>query len=275
MIDTFYLALSLFVFVAGTCIGSFLNVCIHRIPREQSIVTPRSRCPYCLKTIAWYDNVPLLSYVLLRARCRHCRADISPRYAVVEFLTGALFLLVFLQYEFQPLTWIYWIVVAGLVAVTFIDLDFMMIPDRFSIGGIVLGVALSGLFPRMHDSGLLVTMDTPRALLASLGGAALGVGLLWVVGIVGRIVFKKDAMGMGDVKLLGAMGAFLGWEAVLFIVFFSSILGTAAGVGLIVAHRRQWSSRVPYGPFLAAAAVIWMLVGRQWWLSYLEWAGGV
>lgn len=271
MIDGLFYFMAFAVFLIGACVGSFLNVCIYRIPRDQSIVWPRSRCPYCLKTIAWYDNIPLVSYFLLRGRCRHCKGSISPRYLLVEGLTGALFLLIALEYGATPLTPLYWTAAAGLIVAGFVDFEFNIIPDRVSWGGIAAGLALSAAFPALHHDGSLMMADRLDALRASAMGAGIGFGTLWAVRVAGRAVLKKEAMGFGDVKLMGAIGAFLGWEAVLFVIFVSSLIGALTGVLMILGRLRDWQSRIPYGPFISFAGLLWLIVGRSWWAAYTEW----
>lgn len=261
--------LPLLVFAFGACVGSFLNVCIYRIPRGESIVRPRSHCPRCGAQIAWYDNIPLISYFLLRARCRRCGQPIRFRYVFVEALTALLFWLIWFKYGLGIHTPVYWTIVAGLILATFVDLDEMIIPDVVSLGAMALGLLLSPLFPALHDASSPLE-STTRAV----SGLALGSGLLWLVGAIGKRVLKKDAMGMGDVKLLGGLGALLGWQAVLFIVMVSALLGSIVGIALIVAGRRDAQSRIPYGPFLAAAAVFWILGGRELWLAYVRWLAG-
>ncbi len=257
------------VFVFGACLGSFLNVCIYRIPEEISVVTPRSRCPKCETAIQWYDNIPILSWLLLRGHCRSCKVGISPRYMLVEALTGILFLLVWLEYGWTALTPVYWLMVFGLILGTFVDFDHMILPDRVTLGGIVIGLILSPLVPAMHE------METPlQGLIASAGGAAIGFGLLWLVAALGKLAFKKDAMGFGDVKLLGALGAFLGWKGVLFTIMASAFLGSFVGIGLILSRQREWQSRIPYGPYIALAAVIWVLWGQYWWDLYVNYVMG-
>jgi len=272
----FYAVLS---FGWGTCIGSFLNVCIHRIPRELSVVKPRSFCPGCERTIPWYCNVPILSYVLLRGRCRFCGTRISARYVTVEMLVGLLFLLTWLKFdtmpgarplalapvEAWPLVPIYWLLVSGLVLGTFVDFEHLIIPDRVTLGGIVAGVALSAVAPALHGESEML-----YGLLWSLVGAALGWGILWLIAIFGRFVFRKEAMGFGDVKLLGAIGAFLGWRAVLFTIVVSSFAGSLVGVTLVALKMKAMQSRIPYGPYLALAAVIWMLWGPGIWNAYIN-----
>lgn len=258
--------LAAMVFLAGACIGSFLNVCIHRIPRDESVVTPRSRCPHCGRAIAWFDNLPILSWLALRARCRRCKAPISARYALVELLTAVLFLLVWRRYGLDARTPVLALAVSGLILGTFVDLEHMIIPDRVTLGGIVAGLLLSPLVPALHG-----TDERGAALLASAIGAAAGAGSLYAVATVGRWVFRKDAMGLGDVKLLGAIGAFFGWPSVVFTIVVSSFLGSIAGLSFILMGRKAWGSRIPYGPYLALAATLWMLGGDTLWQAYMAW----
>lgn len=267
--DFWFAYLSAMSFVLGCCVGSFLNVCVYRIPREESVVTPRSHCPHCGKMIAWHDNIPLLSYLLLRARCRHCGGRISVRYFLIEGLVGVLFLLVWLRYGVDPKTPVYWMIMSGLVLGTFVDIEHMIIPDRVTLGGIAAGLVLSPLIPSLHHA-----TTWKDGLLAAVIGAVAGAGLLWTVGVVGKWVFKKDAMGFGDVKLLGGLGALLGWESVLFTVMVSAVVGSLVGGALVLGGRKEWQSRVPYGPYLGAAAVLWILAGDRWWEAYVGWAFG-
>jgi len=267
------------VFAFGACLGSFLNVCIHRIPREESVIRPRSHCPACGALIAWHDNIPLVSYLALRARCRQCGIRISPRYFLVELLVAALFVLVWLKYgtadtarplglapvtEFGPVL-VYWLAVFGLTLGTFVDFEHMIIPDRVTIGGIATGLLLSAFFPALHHQGAFY-----GGIGSSFIGAAVGFGLLWGIAVLGKLAFRKDAMGFGDVKLMGAIGAYLGWIAVLFTVLVSSFLGAIVGVSLVVAGKREMQSRIPYGPYIAIAALIWILWGPTLWNAYLD-----
>lgn len=261
--------LTVLVFFFGACLGSFLNVCIYRIPREESVVKPRSHCPNCRTMIAWYDNIPLVSYLVLRAKCRTCGVGISPRYFFVELLTALLFMMVWDRHGLTVVTPIYWLVVFGLVLATFVDLEHMIIPDRVSLGGIAAGLAISALAPSLHGTDLVLESMKQSGL-----GLVAGSGSLWLVGFIGKLAFRKDAMGMGDVKLLGALGAFLGWQAVVFIVMLSSVFGSAVGVFLIAARKKELQSRIPFGPYLALAAVVWMLGGNTWWDRYVQWISG-
>ena len=255
-----------FVFVLGLCIGSFANVCIYRIPYARSIVFPRSNCPRCGNMIAWFDNIPLLSIILLRGRCRACGGTISKRYFLVELLTGLLFLAVFMRYGIDVRTIVFFIVITGLIIGTFVDFDHMIIPDQVTVGGIFAGLVLSAVLPVLHGAGTHFEGIRP----AIIGIIARGMSL-WIVGELGRLAFKKEAMGMGDVKLLAAMGAFLGWQAVVFIIMVSSLTGAAAGVAMVITGNKSMSSKIPFGPYLALSAVIWILGGCDWWAVYLQW----
>ena len=258
---------SAFVFLAGLCIGSFLNVCIWRIPRDESIVWPGSHCPACNHAIAAWDNLPLLSWLLLNGKCRHCKAPISPRYFVVELLAGALFAALWLVHGWTLQTPVYMLFSGALILGTFVDFDHLILPDRVTLGGMAAGLALSFLFPALQGQAARLP-----ALIQSALGLALGYGLLWLVGTLGRLILKREAMGMGDVKLLGAIGACLGWQAVLFTIFVSSLSGTALGLALIAAGKKELQSKIPYGPHIALGAVLWMLCGPACIDLYLSWA---
>ncbi len=270
---------ALLVFAFGACLGSFLNVCIHRIPREESVIRPRSHCPSCGALIHWHDNIPLLSYLALRARCRKCSIRISPRYFLVELLVAGLFVLVWLKYgpdgtarvlglapvNSLSLVVVYWLAVFGLVLGTFVDFEHMIIPDRVTIGGMISGILISTLFPVLHNQAAFY-----GGLGSSFIGALVGFGILWLIAILGKLVFRKDAMGFGDVKLMGAVGAYLGWIAVLFTLMISSFLGAIVGISLVAAGKREMQSRIPYGPYIALAALVWILWGPTIWNAYLD-----
>ncbi len=272
----FFTALS---FPLGACIGSFLNVCVYRIPRELSVVAPRSFCPSCRQQIPWHLNIPVFTWLMLGGKCKFCKAKISPRYALIEALTGVLFLLIWLKYfptagarplGLDPVTMpvlvpVYWLMVSGLILGTFIDFEHMILPDRVTLGGILVGLLLSGLFPAIHGES-----EVMRGLLWSSLGALSGWGLLWAAAILGRFVLKKDAMGFGDVKLLGAIGAFLGTKAVLFTILGSSLVGSIVGITMVLVGKKKLQSRIPYGPYLAMAAVIWILWGQAISGAYLR-----
>ena len=252
----------------GLCFGSFLNVCICRIPAEISLSYPPSTCPKCNTRIKWYDNIPVLGWLALGGKCRNCKLPISIGYPIIELTTGLFFLALWLLYgtfQHQPLIAIcYCIAVFGLLLGTFVDLAEMWLPDRVTIGGMILFPILSALVPELHEAA-----GWFAGLKASFIGLAVGFGLFWGIGKIGTAIFKKDAMGFGDVKLMGGLGALLGWQAVLFILFFSALVGSVIGVGLIVLKKKELSSQIPYGPYLALAAFAWMLGGYHLWDVYL------
>ena len=281
----FYL-FACFAFSLGACIASFLNVCIWRLPREESVVRPGSHCPNCNAPIRWYQNIPIVSWCCLRGRCANCHKPISPRYVVVELLGGVLFLLVYLQWAMPAilgcppalglvpivdpaLMAVEALAVTGLILGSFIDLDHFYLPDRVTIGGMVLGVPLSFLVPEMQGQE-----DRLAALYWSLGGMAGAFLFLWGVGAIFSKLFRKEALGFGDVKLIGAVGAFFGPWAALFTVILSSVVGSVAGVALMVRGRAKLGgfTAVPYGPFLAIGALVWMYWGPAllgWYLRLL------
>lgn len=275
-----YPLLIIMSFTWGACIGSFLNVCIYRIPRDESLIAPGSHCPACDKPIHWYHNIPIFAWIALRARCAYCKAPISPRYVGVETLTAILFVLISFKFALNTdaprllgmapidnfaIVPIYWLVIMGLILGTFVDFEHMIIPDRVTIGGMICGVLLSTLVPELHDESTWLD-----GLIQSGIGLAVGFGSLWAVGVLGEFAFKKEAMGFGDVKLMGAIGAFFGWEAILFTVIIASFAGTLVGVGLILARKKEMQSRIPFGPYLSLAALLWMLWGPIWWDAYIR-----
>jgi leader peptidase (prepilin peptidase)/N-methyltransferase len=341
---------SVVVFIFGCMMGSFLNVCIHRLPLGQSIVSPPSHCPHCKYSIPWYLNIPLVTWLYLGGKCRNCGAPISVRYFLVELLTGILFLGCWLSFAHSSiaLALIYSFFLAGLLVATFIDFEHYIIPDEITIGGMVVGFICSFLVPSLHGVTSLTTA-MKRSLLGMAVGAALIYGILRLgklvfgrhkvplppdtkivftetavqlpdrviayedlfyrksdaiivrartVELVDRcykdvlvrlspaslrigdetlnpeavpcleavsseIVLPREAMGLGDVKFMGAIGAFLGWHAVIFSLVASSLIGSLVGVTLVILKRRGLSSRLPYGPYIAAAAALWIFAGPQ------------
>ena len=275
-----------FAFSLGACVASFLNVCIWRLPREESVVRPGSHCPNCNAPIRWFQNIPIVSWCCLRGRCANCHKPISPRYVVVELLGGVMFLLVYLQWAMPAilgcppalglvpivdpaLMAVEALAVTGLILASFIDLDHFYLPDRVTIGGMVLGVPLSFLVPEMQGQE-----DRLAALYWSLGGMAGAFLFLWGVGAIFSKLFRKEALGFGDVKLIGAVGAFFGPWAALFTIILSSVVGSVAGVALMARGRAKLGgfTAVPYGPFLAIGALVWMYWGPAllgWYLRLL------
>ncbi|WP_372795109.1 A24 family peptidase [Pontiella sp.] len=260
---------ALVVFAFGACWGSFLNVCIYRIPAELSVVKPRSRCPKCMTNLSWKDNIPIFGWIFLRGKCRYCKAPVSARYPSIELLTALLFTAVWLVYPYQWVVLPYGLLVFGLILGSMVDYDEMWIPDRVTIGGEIIGPILSFLIPAMHGTDSRV-----ESLIASLIGLAVGFGSLYLVSVLGKLILKKDAMGFGDVKLMGCLGAFLGWQSIIFIVFLSSLLGTIVGVTFIAIGKKELQSKIPFGPYISLAAVIWLLGGWKLWAAYLEWMTG-
>ena len=341
-------------FVFGCIVGSFLNVCIHRMPLNESLVSPPSHCPKCRYSIPWYLNVPLVTWLWLRGRCAHCKATISSRYFLVELLTGVLFMGCWFRHgtELPASAFILSIFFAGLVVATFIDIEHFIIPDEITLGGWVVGLAISALVPSLHGKQLWL-----HGALLSVLGSLVGAGLTYAVLRFGKLLFGKqklrfekptrveftetgvviegeetpfeeifyrpsdcivlqaskvealgrtwndvrvrlsvarlelgdevmdpekvplmiattqeiviprEAMGFGDVKFMGAIGAFLGWQGAVFSLMGSALIGAVFGVGLILCGRREWSSKLPYGPYIAVAAGLWVFAGR--WL--LDW----
>jgi leader peptidase (prepilin peptidase)/N-methyltransferase len=343
-------------FVFGSIIGSFLNVCIYRLPLGQSIVSPPSHCPHCKYSIPWYLNVPLVTWLYLRGKCRNCGAPISIRYFLVELLTAVTFMSCWLAFGTQSawLALVYAVFLAGLITATFIDFEHFIIPDEITVGGIVLGFVCSFLLPSLHGG------NVSNSLRQSAFGIVAGAGIIYSILRLGKllfgrqkvalpadtkivftetavhlpdkeipyedifyrqsdaitlhartveladrcysdvrvrlssaslrigdeelnpeevphleavseeIVFPREAMGLGDVKFMAAIGAFLGWQGVVFSLMVSSMIGSVTGVALIALRKREWSSRLPYGPYIALAAAIWVFGGKRlvhWWFG--------
>ena len=312
----FYLYFGAFAAIFGLAVGSFLNVVIYRIPARLSVIRPRSRCPSCATDIAWYDNVPVLSWLILRGSCRHCGVRISPRYALVELLTCAVAVLVYWHavpgfdlHHLEPAlggagtvvatpalirwqdlaTWLYFFTFfAGMIAVFFIDLDHYIVPNQITYALIPIGV--------LGSAGLWYAGGSVVPPLQSIAGVGIGGGVLLGVALVGRVLFRRDAMGMGDVKLLATIGAFLGaWPTLLIVLLLSSIGGSTVGIAMRLLGRSKTSEPldpdekaalaetsagdadaqeedqvedegpvyhyIPYGPFLVAAALLYYLIG--------------
>jgi leader peptidase (prepilin peptidase)/N-methyltransferase len=244
------------VFVLGCCIGSFLNVCIYRLPQDLSIVSPSSFCPQCRTPVRGYDNIPLLSFLLLRGKCRSCGAKISWRYPLVEALTGAFAVALFLKFGLSVSFFASFAFTAALIVITFIDLDHRIIPDVISLPGIAAGFGLSFFLP------------TP-SWTESLIGLVVGGGSLYLVAVGYEALTKREGMGGGDVKLLAMIGAWLGWKAVLFTLFAASLTGSLIGGGAMVLQKQGRHYAVPFGPFLAFGALAYFFFGPQlidWYL---------
>lgn len=252
-----YLFFNVLAFVLGAVVGSFLNVCIYRLPAGESVVSPPSHCPRCDNRIRWYDNIPLISYVILRGKCRGCGAPISLRYPLVELLNGLITLGLMLNFGPGPGFLVLFVFCSALVTITFIDIDHQIIPDEISLPGIVIGFLCSLVLPY-------------PGWLSSLLGILLGGGSLLLVAYGYHFLTGKDGMGGGDIKLLAMMGAFLGWKAVPFIIFSSSLVGSVVGISLMYLYRKDSKLAIPFGPYLAAGALLYIFYGEQlihWYLN--------
>jgi len=352
-------------FVFGCMVGSFLNVCIHRMPLGMSIVTPPSHCPHCKYSIPWWLNIPLVTWLALRGRCKNCGAPISPRYLVVELVTGLAFLGCWLkfgdmvhEYPSMPLALVYAVFLAGLIVATFIDFEHFIIPDEITFGGVAVGLVASLFLPQLQNA-----RSHGAGILWSAIGAVIGAGIVYGFSRLGKLMFgrqrlklaalskiiftdtslhlpdreipyeeifyrksdtivlqarttelidrgyedvtirlspgaltigdeklnpddvphleaeceeiilPREAMGLGDVKFMAAIGAFIGWPGAVFSLFASAIIGLAVYAPLILMKRREWSSRMPYGPYIAMAAAFWIFNvagGRNVFLEFLQ-----
>lgn len=255
--------LGFFVFILGSMVGSFLNVCIHRLPQGESIVQPGSHCPSCKKAIAWHDNIPLASFIMLRAKCRACNAKISPRYFAVELLNGLIWFALWFYFGLSAQFLGGVILFSILLAVTFTDMETGLIPDKLNWAGAIAGLALSALFPEIQNRTVWY-----HGLLASFLGLLAGGGVLYLVGMLGDWIFKKETMGGGDIKLLAMMGAFLGVQKILFVFFMAPI--PAAPIALVLKLTRK-AETIPYGPYLALAGACFYVAGDPimgWFLKH-------
>ena len=242
------------VFIFGAIIGSFLNVCIYRIPLGKSIVRPRSFCPFCEHPILWFDNIPLVSFLLLRGRCRYCRRSIPLRYFLVEFLTALSGMGLLFYFPPGIRFFIYWLFTCVLITVAVTDIEYQEIPDVISIPGIFIGMVLVTVF-RLDGSDTYV-----RSFLNSALGILAGGGSMFLLGFFGELIFRKEALGGGDVKLMGMVGAFLGWKLALLTFFLAPVLGSGIGIFMKIRFKRE---RIAYGPYLAISALISLLYGNK------------
>ena len=245
-------------FIFGAAVGSFLNVCIFRIPAKESIVKPLSRCPHCQHPIRFYDNIPIFSFLILRAKCRDCGGAISWRYPLVELITAILTLLLFIQFGLTLEFAVFFLFTAVLITITFIDIDHQIIPDVLSLPGIPI-FFLAAVF--------IVKVPWLEALI----GLLIGGGILWLIAFIYEFVTKREGMGGGDVKLLAMIGGFFGWKALIFILLVSSFTGAIIGILAMVVKKQDMKYAVPFGPFLSIAAVAYIFLGdafmRLWLLG--------
>ena len=249
--------LNIAAFAYGLCIGSFLNVCIYRLPAGVSIVRPPSRCPVCEQRIRWYDNIPVLSWLWLRRKCRHCDTPIAFRYPLVELLSGVFAVVTMARFGPGPASLVYFVFIAALLVITFIDLDHQIIPNVITLPGI----------PLCFLGALVVPTMTWQD---SLMGLAVGGGGLYLVGWIYYVLKGREGMGGGDIKLLAMIGAMTGLRGVVFTLFVASAVGTVAGIVQMAAARLvDMERRIPFGPFLAFGALTYLFYGRQLILWYL------
>ena len=274
--ETLNVILSAASFVLGGMIGSFLNVCVYRMPQGLSVVKPRSRCPKCENLLAWYDNFPIISWLILGAKCRNCKEPISWQYPLVEAITAVLFYLVFIKFGMTIATPIYMLLAASLVLVTFVDLTDWTIPNEVTFPGMPLGLVCAVVAMMVPDSGLM--LDKP---LMAILGLFLGGGVLYGLDMLSLLVLKKRGMGFGDVKLLAMLGAFFGPWGVLLIVVVSSFFGSVIGISMIVANKGKQTDvgeknighYLPFGPYIVLGGLVYLFFGPQIIDLYLGYIG--
>ena len=244
------LFMNILVFIFGAAVGSFLNVCIYRLPAKTSIVKPSSRCPNCGHPIRYRDNLPIISFILLGGKCRDCKSRISLRYPLVELITAALALILFIKFNLSLTFLVFFIFTAVLIVITFIDLDHQIIPDILTLPGIPL-FFLAAVF--------IVKVPWLEALI----GLLVGGGVLFIIAFVYELISKREGMGGGDIKLLAMIGGFLGWKSLVFILLFSSLTGAIIGIAVMTIKKQDMKYAIPFGPFLSAAAIAYIFWGTE------------
>jgi leader peptidase (prepilin peptidase)/N-methyltransferase len=268
----------LFIVLIGLAIGSFLNVCISRIPLEESVIKPRSRCPQCKTLIGSLDNIPILSYVLLGGRCRNCKKKISVRYPLIEALTALVATLLYLKFDLGIEWIVYFLFCAALIALAFIDADHRILPDVITLNGLWIGIAISfflwipgPLIARLLQ-GIGVSSPGPRliSIVSSLIGAAVGGGLLWGVREAYFRVRGVEGMGFGDVKMMAMVGAFIGTALTLFTILVGSVLGSVIGIAVMRFAGKDRNYELPFGTFLSLGAILAVLYGEDLIRLYLN-----
>lgn len=250
------------LFIFGSIVGSFLNVCIYRMPLGKSVVWPGSHCPICEKKIRWYDNIPFISYILLKGRCRFCKGKISFKYFIIELLTAIMFVALFNRYGLSYDFFIYLVFVSSLIVATFVDIQHRIIPDEVSVGGIIIGFILNSI----RGFSLSPITHHLSPMFNSLLGIIIGGGMIYLTGLIFDAIYFKllkkppiqgetHSMGGGDVKLLAMIGAFLGWQKVILTFFIAPFLGIIFGIINLLIKKDH---TLPYGPFLSLAAILSM-----------------
>jgi leader peptidase (prepilin peptidase)/N-methyltransferase len=250
--------IEILIFIFGICIGSFMNVCIYRLPASKSIINPaRSICQNCGKTIRSYDNIPVLSYLWLKGKCRHCNSPIAFRYLLVELTGGFFSLCIYFKFGITIEAFVYYALISSLLVITFIDIDHQIIPDVITLPGIPIF---------FFASFTLAAITYKDSLLGILAGG----GSLLLIAVTYNLLTKKEGMGGGDIKLLAMIGAALGWKGVLFTIFIGSAIGTLIGIILMLRTRKGLKLAIPFGPFLSIGAIIYIFFGSSiinWYLK--------
>lgn len=260
-----YLSLS---FIFGSCIGSFLNVVIYRLPAGISLLWPPSHCPHCQHRLSPTENVPVLGWLWLRGRCRHCHTPISPRYPLVEAMTGGIFVVIASQLGFSPWVLAYWCFASWLIILAFIDWDTLTLPNSLTQSGLVLGLVMR-LTLGFWATGLWA--GGLRAWMVGVVGAVVGLWVFEGLGFGASVMLRRSALGGGDMKLAAMIGAWLGWQHVLLVLFLAASLGAILGSILELRRRYQDDRVLPFGPFLAVAAILSSLWGQTWLNLYWNW----
>ncbi len=253
--------IEIYVLVCGLCIGSFLNVCIYRLPHSKSIIRPRSSCPECNTLIKFYDNIPVLSYLWLKGRCRYCKVRISLRYPLIELITGLCAFSTYMKFGLTFEGVIYFIFIASLITISFIDIDHQIIPDVISLPGIIICFFASFALPTIRFTDSLL-------------GILIGGGSLLVIAWAYETIRKRPGMGGGDIKLLAMIGALIGWQGVFFTIYIASAVGTVAGIGtMLYSKKKDFKLAIPFGPFLSMGAIthiFWGEVIKEWYFNLLR-----
>lgn len=255
-----------FSFMLGACVASFLNVVIWRAPRGESVVFPPSHCPKCSSRIRWWQNIPILSWLALRGKCANCKMPISPRYILIELLGALLFVAAFWKWQGSIETIFMWIWIALMIAGSFIDFDHKLLPDFTTVGGMVLGLIYGAILSYFEKSYI--------PLMCSGIGLALGFGMLWLIRFLGTLAFKREAMGLGDVFLMGAVGALFGPISVLAVLILSSVFGSVVGLTMVALSKARLGKfvEIPFGPYICFSCLIWMFFSTElinWYLRVI------
>lgn len=269
------------VFIFGLIVGSFLNVCIVRLPRGRSLVTPPSHCPRCRESIRFYDNIPVVSFLILRGRCRKCGEPISVRYPLVELMNALFYLWIAVEFGLGGEAFLLMLFCSALIVITFIDFDHQIIPDSITLPGILIGLSAAPFYmtalnePLPFDLGRFVPHAWPHLIsfLNSVIGMLCGALPLLIIGWSWEKLRHVEAMGGGDVKLMGMVGAFLGWKGALLTIMLGAVIGSIVGIGLILLKRHQMDKVIPFGPFLALGSVATAFYGPDivnWYLGLVR-----